>query len=105
MAEQQILWSISNYEYAQSKFQFIMVSEGFIPLPSITDMQHIWMVNQEIIFHTSYRICGYPDDIVSSLEREGVEDTEIQSIMDKVSHFKIIDLQLTQIYNQELEAI
>ncbi len=78
------VWSIEEMQDAEMKRQFILVTAIYmttLPRTTIMDIQDVWRMNGDVVFHTGYRIAGTPDDIASELNRSGIPNEDIEDVL------------------------
>lgn len=96
-------WSTNSFQDAESKLEFIMVTDVGRSRVSITDAYTLWQINPNIIFQTGYRIAGTPEDIETSLLPLGISTNEIDNLINTSINSDNYNTEMASVYNDEIK--
>src|SRR3990172_9213392 len=97
-------WTTETMEDAANKCQFIVITSLLdIPRVNITDIQLIWALFPEIVFNSSVRLVGLPEDIANTLRVGGVDEEGIEETLANSVSSQNYNSDLSEAYEAELQ--
>jgi len=108
---QTFAWSDESMRDAIDRSQLILVSSRVPEFPateskriSILDIPQLWGQNPDLIFQTGYRIAGLISDVTKALEDGGVDENDIQEILDSAITYQNHNNEMRDAYNDEYKS-